>query len=53
MEDFETPRLNADDDADANSDLAAALIRFCPHLSPDLRKATYLAARGGTGFTLH
>lgn len=45
LEDFEVPEQ--DNDAQADSDLAETLIRLCPHLSPDLRVATYVVAPGG------
>jgi hypothetical protein len=51
LEDFEVSEQ--DDDEQANSDLAVALIRLCPHLSPDLQVATYMMVLAGIRRTLH
>jgi hypothetical protein len=50
LEDFE---LSEQDDDEQASDLAAALIRLYPHLSPDLRVATYVVVLAGIRRTLH
>ena len=51
MDDFEMP--DDDDDDDANSELAEALVRMCPHLSPETEQQIAIVASGRAKSTLH
>lgn len=51
MDDIEMP--DEDDDDVANSELAEALVRLCPHLAPEIEHRSGTSAYGRGKLTLH
>jgi hypothetical protein len=45
--------MSDDDEDQTNSELAEALIRLCPHLSPELQQAVVEVVQEATKVTLH